>query len=84
MIQKDQKYWIYNNYSRSTYDEFTSISDYPINIAYTFYYLRSQMEGISSHRAHNPIKSRSILAIYALISCIQMKIKSQAISVLFY
>ena len=41
------------------------------------------MEGISSHRAHNPIKSKSILAIYALISCIQMKIKSQAISVLF-
>ena len=44
----------------------------------------SQMGGISSHRAHNPIKSKSILAIYALISCIQMKIKSQAISVLFY
>ena len=27
------------------------------------------MEGISSHWAHNPIKSKTILAIYALISC---------------
>ena len=34
-----------------------------------FYYLRSQIEGVSSHRAHNPIKSKTILAIYALISC---------------
>ena len=42
-----------------------------LNQYYTcvFYYLRSQIEGVSSHRVHNPIKSRSILAIYALISC---------------
>merc|ERR1719362_1460443 len=30
---------------------------------------KSQIEGVTNHRAHNPIKYKSILAIYALISC---------------
>ena len=28
------------------------------------------MEGISSHRKHNPFKSKVIMALYALLSCI--------------
>ena len=31
---------------------------------------RSQTEAISSHRKYNPFKSRVIMALYALLSCI--------------
>ena len=31
---------------------------------------RSQMVGISSHRKYNPLKSKVIMALYALLSCI--------------
>ena len=31
---------------------------------------RSQMVGISSHRKYNPFKSKVIMALYALLSCI--------------
>ena len=39
-------------------------------IGISFLHYRSQMEGISSHRKHNPFKSKVIMALYALLSCI--------------
>ena len=39
-------------------------------VCISFFHYRSQMEGISSHRKHNPFKSKVIMALYALLSCI--------------
>ena len=39
-------------------------------IVFSFLNYRSQTEGISSHRKHNPFKSKVIMILYALLSCI--------------
>ena len=39
-------------------------------IHWCFLFSRSQMVSISSHRKYNPFKSRVIMALYALFSCI--------------
>ena len=41
---------------------------------------RSQMKGISSHRKYNPTKSKVVLSLYALLSCV-MKVSG---TILFF
>ena len=46
---------------------FTLINKLPVNL---ILYDSSQMKGVSSHREHNPMKAKVILAFYALLSCL--------------
>ena len=48
--------------------EFSSIWCY--SLVFILLHCRSQTEGISSHRKYNPFKSKVIMALYALLSCI--------------